>query len=547
MGDLWTAYVGGDPPYGGLAPFFTHRPGDWASATKARDRAATEPLDAAAIRETVGANERWGVHPSVVERIAQLGLSETRVIATGQQAGLLGGPLLTLYKAIAAVRWAERLERDLGVPVVAVFWVASEDHDLDEVRSFRWRDAEDAWQEFTYRPAQHRPGMPIHDVAVEPVLRDDLEEIFARVRQSEFTAVLAERLDAIASEASDLEGFFVAILAWLLGERAPVFVSPRMRWVRRGAAALLDQELAQPGESSSRVIEAGNRLSALHFRPQLRRRPEQVNCFVHYEGLRHRITIGGGTLEITAPTGERWKVGTDRLRADLASEPDSFSLNVVTRPIVQDYLLPTLAYLAGPGEVGYFAQMRGVYELFDVPMPMLLPRPRVCLIEPRAERALARLGVAVEPAVAQSADRFEVLIEQASRQAPVEERLDAAQRRMNEAVEFIGSRVDLTDPAIARSFQKLTGMVETGLEKLAERQRRAALSANAEKMRAVAAVRELLWPDGLPQERALTIFFPFLNLFGECLVKRLAETIRLDATDIQPIVLSSLMGGQGKT
>jgi len=541
VSDLWTAYLSGDAR---LAPFFAHWPGDWASVVEARRQADTKPLDHAAVQEIAHANAQWGVASRVVDRAALLRLHDTRVIATGQQAGLLGGPLYTLYKAMAAVRWAERLERDLGVSVVPVFWVASEDDDFDEVRSFRWQDVNGAWLEYQYQPQHHQPGMPIYDIAVEPQLRDDLAEVFGGVRKTEFTADLSKRIGVIAAESPDLEAFFVRTLAWLLGERAPVFISPRMTWVRQGSARIVEREILQPGESSRRVIEFGERLRALGFDPGLHRRPEHVNCFLYENGLRHKILESDGQFEIIAPTGERHKIETTRLRSELAKNPAHFALNVVTRPIVQDFALPTLAYVAGPGEVGYFAQMRGVYEHFGVTMPMILPRPQVCLIEPRVERALAKLGVTIEPAVIQSADKFGALVQGAPRQTPVEEQLAAARQRMNEALGFVGSQMDLANPAVARSFEKLQGMMKTGFEKLVERQREAALSRDTEMERAFATARDSLWPGGLPQERALTIFFPFLNLFGTRLIEQLIEAITLDATGIQPIILSSLMAGE---
>lgn len=544
MSDLWTAYLNHDP---GLAPFFTHPPGDWASVVEARRRMGARPLDHEAIDEIARANAQWGVAPCVVERAFLLGRNETVVIATGQQAGLLGGPLYTSYKAIAAVRWAERLERDLGISIVPIFWVASDDDDLDEVRSFRWQNAEGKWGEYGYQPAQHRPGMPVYDVPIEPKLRDDLAQVFAQLHQTEFTADLAQRINAIAAEANDLEAFFIRILAWLLGERAPLFISPRMSWVRRSSAVIIERELGEAGESSRRIIEAGNRLRALGFHPGLHRRPQHVNCFVLDGGLRHKILATGERFEVIAPTGGRRATDAAQLRSELASNPARFSPNVVTRPIVQDLALPTLAYVAGPGEVSYFAQMRGVYEMFGIPMPIILPRPQVCLIEPRVERALAKLGVAVERVAASSPEQFDTLVRNATRPSATKGQLDVAQQRMNEALEFVGSQADLSDPAVARSYERLRNAVRIGLEKLASRQRERSLSHDTRMERAFTTARESLWPAGLPQERGLTIFLPFLNLFGTQLILRLAEAIRLDAKDVQPIVLSLLMAGKGKS
>lgn len=543
MSDLWTAYASSDPR---LAPFFAHRLGDWASVVETRRRTPAKPLNEAAVEELRRANAQWGVASRVVERAALLASPDTRVIATGQQAGLLGGPLYTLYKTMAVVRWADRIERDLGLPVLPVFWVASEDDDFDEIRSFRWQDAEGRQKEYRYLPSDLRPGTPIHDIPIEPHLRNDLAQIFSQVRPTEFTADLAKRVGDIAAAAHDLETFFIHILAWLLADRAPLFVSPRMSWVRQGATTLIERELTRPGESSHCIIETGKRLRDLGFPPQVSRRPGHINCFFYRDGLRHKVFVNDERMETIEPTGKRRTADAAQLQAQLTSNPASFGFNVVTRSIAQDYLLPTLAYVAGPGEMAYLAQMRGVYEFFGATMPMILPRPQVCLVEPRVERALSKIGLSAELTVVCPAGQIDSLLQHAHRQSPMEERLTAARVHLSEALAFIGSQVDLSDPAVARAFGKLQDAAITGVRKLAERQRSASLAHDAETAGAATTIRDLLWPDGLRQERALTVFFPFLNLFGTPLVQRLMEAIRLDASGVQPIVLSSLMSGERK-
>jgi bacillithiol biosynthesis cysteine-adding enzyme BshC len=539
MNKLWEAYRSGD---GAVLSLFGPRPGDWLAAMRARQRAGFGPLDGAAVDEITAANMQWGVARSVVQRIEQLRRPEARVVVTGQQPGLLAGPLYTLYKAIGAVRWAERIERQFGIPVLPVFWVASEDHDFEEVRSFRWRDAEDVWQTFSYSPQAYRPGLSIHDVPVEPSLIEALADVFGRVRATEFTEPLRERLTAIAAESGDLESMFVRILAWLLGERAPIFVTPRMRFVREGTAPILDRELAEPGETSRRVIDAGRRLAEMGFEPSLFRRPEDVNCFVYRDGLRHKIVKSDGGFDLIDPSDNRRATGPGELRADLARCADCFSLNVVVRPVGQDRVLPTLAYVAGPGEVSYLAQLRGVYEFFGVPMPMILPRPLAMLVEPRVERALAKLDSSIQNAVGlDSAEEFERLVVSESQESAAAQRLEAARRRMDEAVEFVRGQIEASDPAVGRSFEKLKETVRTALEKLTERQQRAALARDAERVRSIATVRDSFWPEGILQERAVTVFFPFLNLFGLDLNAVLFEAVDIEAAGMQPLVLGSLL------
>ncbi|MCX8037203.1 MAG: bacillithiol biosynthesis cysteine-adding enzyme BshC [Candidatus Sumerlaeia bacterium] len=537
---IWTAYLARDER---LGDFFLHLPGDWDSAEALRQTRPAYPLDPSALDQLRAAHAAWGVSSHASQRIDRLADPAARVIATGQQAGLLGGPLFTLYKALAAVRWAERLERERRVPVVPVFWVASEDADFDEVRSFRWPDTDGRWQRYEYHASGHRSGMPVHDIPVEPHLATDVADVFGHTRQTAFTAELREQTCALITSSDTLETLFVRTLAWLLGDRTPVFVSPRMAWVRRGAARLLARELAEPGESSRRIVAAGEQLASRGLAPSLHRRPEHVNAFVLRNGLRHKILFRDGAFEIIAPCGTRERIEPARLRAELECDPACFGLNVATRPIVQDALLPTLATVAGPGEIAYFAQLREVYSFFDVPMPVILPRPQLCLIEPRVERALGRLHIALEAlalTLGESPAAFDALAQGAVEPWDVEQALRDIRKQMSEAVEFAAAGVDRSDPAVARALERLRDSVALGVDKLAERQRHAAAARDQDLRRAVETARTALWPDGLMQERALTVFFPFLNLFGRSLIERLNEAVAIDQPAIQLIVLSAL-------
>jgi bacillithiol biosynthesis cysteine-adding enzyme BshC len=379
---------------------------------------------------------------------------------------------------------------------------------------------------------------------VLPQFCEDLANIFAQSRQTEFTHALAERTIGIAEESGDLEAFFVRLFTWLMGDRAPVFISPRMEWVKQRAAALLERELAQPGETTRRVMETAERLKNAGFRPGLHRYEDHVNCFVHRDGLRHGIRVAGDSFEVAPPHGESRRIEADGLRAELAESPSQFSPNVVTRPVVRDALLPTVAYVAGPGEVGYLAQLKRVYEYFDAAMPAILARPGACLVEPRIERALGKLGLPPQSAAVESDDELAERLEHAPAMAETEKRLDEARARLDGAVEFAASRVDASDPAVAKASKKLAHAVQTGFEKLAERQRRLTLKRDKDKAAAAATARDLLWPDGHPQERSVTIFFPFLNLLGTRIIDRLFDALNLEAHGTQPIVLSSLMEEQ---
>lgn len=526
-----------------VAPFFAHRAGDWKAVDAARERRPVPPLDADAVEELLQANREWGV--ADFERAEHLKSPETRVVMTGQQPGLLGGPMFTMYKAIAAVRWAERIERERGAPTVPMFWVASEDHDFDEIRWLRWLDSEGNWRRYEYDANMHQAGLSVHDVPVGAELQDDLLTIIDETRQTEFTPDIRDWLSDLVAKSFDLESLFVRVLSGLLGERVPLFVSPRMRWVRERARPVLEREIGNPGESTRQVIEAGERLKDQGFEAAIHRKPDDVNAFLYRDRLRCKITREGGRFAITKPSGDRGTETRENLCAELKTAPGNFSLNVVTRPIVSDAILPTLAYVAGPGEVAYLAQLRSTYEFFDVEPSMILPRPQASLLEPRVERALAKIGLDASVASFETDAEFADAAEKAVGANDSESELQEAREKLVSDLEELKAAVDVSEPSVARAFEKLSQATELGIEKLFERHRHALLSRNETIQRAVETVRDSLWPDGVLQERAVTMFFPFLNLFGKGLALRLFDAIDIDRAGVQPISISSILS-EGK-
>lgn len=474
------------------------------------------PLAAPELDELVEANRYWGNPEAALDNARSLGDSSTHCVLVGQQPGLLLGPLFTVYKALGAVRLAAELTAKTGAPVVPVFWIAAEDHDFAEVSDLAYFNSSGALCSRLLQPEQPPDGRSIFAVPAAKAMVDYLWELQSEIRQTEFTADLFERLQAAATASLNLETFFARLMAGLFGSRGLILASPRMKFIRQRGAEIVRQELAHAGESSRLIIEAGGADGLLH------RRPEDVNVF-HYDAdwRRGKIVMDGGNFLVGA--GQK-PMEREALLEQLALEPEKFSYNVATRPVVQDAVFPTAACLAGPAEVQYLAQLKGVYRFFGVEQPAIVRRPSAVLIEPRVLRALQKLGLTAQEFLSMSS---EVAQERMAERADggTLAVVSTAASEVEGILTRLKDRLPLTDPAVAKGLEQLSSSSTVGFAKLRERLGRNFTQSDQQRLSRLQAIEEAVRPFGKRQERVLNIWFPFLNQLGPGLLEKLDEEL----------------------
>ena len=336
-------------------------------------------------------NRRVGAGPAALERARSLALPEAVAVVAGQQAGLGTGPLLTVYKAASAVATAARLESLLGVPVVPVFWVASEDHDFEEVRWLAGTDSSGAL--LTLRlPDPPVRGSPVGDVALSREAREVVAGI-GHLLEGPHSALVASWLREDAAASSSLVELFCRLMARLFARRGLVLLDPMLPSLKRAAGPVLLQALERGPRLAEACARAGGAVREAGYEPGLDVDPSHACIFRRVNGRRTALLWGDGGLRNRDGT-LRWTV--DDLRRDLVRDPEDFSPGAVLRPVVQEFLVPTLCTVSGRGEVAYLAQMREVYRLFGLQMPVVRPRLSLTVVEPSDREAMVRYGVRFE-------------------------------------------------------------------------------------------------------------------------------------------------------
>jgi bacillithiol synthase len=371
--------------HGRVSAFFQHQPDleNILKVARALDYpAARRAAVAAVLRQQ---NELLGAAPATFANLSRLEKGAVAVVS-GQQVGLFSGPGYAVYKAIAAVRIAKDLTEQ-GVDAVPVFWMATEDHDLDEVRRTSFFN-DGKLIEFEL-PQGAGNGAPVGRVPLGAEV-EALQQAAVTLlggEQGELATLLNECYRAEETYGSA----FGKLFARLLKHAGLILLDPLDLRLHGLAQPLFSRAVEERDAIDEALLQRDKQLEQAGYAPQVKVTSRSTVLFhISREG-RQVITDGEGKFQ----SGERTWNKQELLDA-VRSEPENFSPNALFRPVVQDFLLPTVAYIGGPSEISYFAQSEVLYRHLLGRMPVMLPRPGFTLIDAKAQRLLKQYNIDVE-------------------------------------------------------------------------------------------------------------------------------------------------------
>lgn len=442
-------------------------------------------------RVMLAQNAKLAASPARDANIAALA-SGAAAVVTGQQVGLFLGPLYTLYKAASAIVVARTLAAETGVPVVPVFWLQTEDHDLVEIATCEI--ASGAACEAVTVPVDASNRVSIAHLPLPAAIDEALARVAQLLGDGPNASMHLERLRQHYRVGARWSEAFAGLLAELFAPEGLVVIDPRDAVL----AAAVAPVHARAVEDAAGIAEA---LLARCQELERAGRPVPVHVrdaaplsFFHPQGAQGpRVRLDAGLREVG---GERVH---DRraLLAALAADPLCFSTSALLRPIIQDTLLPTAAYIGGPAEVAYCAQLPPLYRAFDRVPPMVIERGHFRIVDERARRLLARLGLSVAQLERTSEADVLATLRGPATSAAAERLL----RPFMAAHDELAS--ELRDPAAAEALAKTRGSVERSIQRFAAKLERVAAYQDADLVDAVRRARAWLAPDGELQERRL--------------------------------------------
>ncbi len=519
----WIRRLAADYAYNfpAVEPFFSGDPTQkaaWADAIR-RTQAHTRRRDQIA-QILAGQQDRRGAPAPARESTRKLADGRTVAVLTGQQAGLFGGPLFTLLKALTALKLADQVTREHGVPAVAIFWIDAEDHDWDEVRSCTVFDTNLTPRNIALAGRHATDHAPVATIQLDHTITTALDELEQLLPLSEFRPAILADLRACYTEGRGMADAFGHWMERVLGDRGLIVYDASDPASKPIARDVFISELSHPGETARLAAAAGANLVSKGYHSQVHAHDDGLALF-HLSGGRRAIRQQGGQFVV----GEN-SFTPATLVQEAADTPSSFSPNVLLRPIVQDTLFPTICYVAGPNELAYLGQLRGIYERFGIPMPLMYPRASATLLDSAAMRFLAKYGLPLEALQPQDESALNQLLES---QIPPE--VDAsftnAAQAIDASLQSIVESIPALDPTLEGAARSTLARMQHDLQSLRNKMIQAAKRRDETLRRQYIRTRALAFPDGHAQERTIG-FVSFLNQYGPALVDRLEQELPLD-------------------
>lgn len=518
--------------YEAVAGFYAGDFRDPAARRAAAERAAAYDRDREALVEILHEqNDNWGADETTRQHIDQLLGPEAVAVVTGQQVGLLTGPLYTILKTITALELTGQLAEETGRPVVPVFWVEGEDHDFGEIASthlLHRNDLVTVRYDAPEAPANGNLGA-VGRLVLGDGIHEVLDEVDDALPPSDFKPDVMARVREAYQPGTTLEDAFTRLMRALFPDAGLVFINPDDARLKAMARPLFRRDIEDYETPVARVREASEALSEA-YHAQVHARP--TNLFMLDDTGRHPIDAGD---EGYALRGTDRRFTKEDLLAKLDEAPEQFSPNVVLRPLMQDLLLPTAAYVAGPGEMSYFAQYKGVYEWAGVPMPIIYPRATVSLVESKVQKVLDKYSLGVSD-MAEDVDALFQRVVMQEMEVDVEEVFSDAMRHVHQAINDVKPIVEDVDRTLVKSAEATRAALMEQMNDLKSRVVRAEKRQHDEVRDQLAKARINLRPSGTLQERKLSVLY-YLNKYSPALIDDLRTALSLDTTAHQVVEL----------
>ncbi len=492
------------------------------------------PVDRKTLTEALRRqNSAFGVAPKALQRLEQFLLPNTFAVVTGQQAGLFGGPMYTVFKAMTAIKLAERLKTKLPeFNFVPVFWVEGEDHDFAEMNNIAVMDAEAKLTTIEYLPGGEVPQRnlgPIGELVFDGAVEQSFEHLAVALQKTEFSDGLLKQLRECYRKGRTFNQGFVSWMNAMFGDYGLVYLSSNDRELKRLLSPLFLKEITEFPAISQTVIA---RSAELEEKYHAQIKPKSINLFLFHKGGRYLIEPREHDFSLK---GTRHFLSKEDLLRIAQESPELLSPNVVLRPIAQDMLFPTVVYVAGPSEVAYHAQLAPLYGSLGVPQPVLYPRASASFVEERLERAMEKYHLPLAAFFDDANELTARVLEQIS-DVKLEELFSKTTKAVHDAVNELKFGLNEVDPTLLGALDTARSKVDINIGVLKEKALAAQKRRNETALRQIERAVSGLLPHGHLQEREVSILY-FMNKYGPELIKWLIGELEIEGFKHQLLML----------
>lgn len=478
-------------------------------------------------------NSRLGASEQTLANISKLRDKKTVAVVTGQQAGLFTGPLYTIYKALSAIKLSCCLN-DRGVAAVPVFWMATEDHDFEEVASVELISFDCHLKSVSAAKEIHKPSTEVGNVVLDDSINETLSEFYKLLPDTEFITDLKTLVEESYKPGIGYGEAFGRMMTLLLGEYGLIFLDPRDEKLKVLAAPLYSKAAKTAPEIANALAVRSKELEVSGYHAQVLVTEDSFPLFYHTEdGERFAMTrTGEGKYKV--------KDGADEFTVDELAElalrqPNRFSPNVTLRAVVQDYLLPTIAYYGGSAEIAYFAQTAEVYRLLERYVTTILPRASLTMVERHTWRTLNRYDMKLEDLFA-GYDAVMSRVVEEHLGAETAKAFDRADENFAKELDSLQEELKKIDPTLAEALETGRKKINHQLHGLRTRFHKSQLKRDEASHRQIERAITALYPNKALQERHISIV-SLLARHGQYVIRWINDAMSLETKDHQIVYL----------
>jgi len=478
-------------------------------------------------------NTAWGAGAETLKNIQLLRDDDAVAVVSGQQAGLFSGPLYTIYKALSAVKLAGCLTQR-KTKAVPVFWIATEDHDFPEVAKAEFIGRDCRLASVDVSSQLHREGQPVGRVVIDDSINGVLDKLFELLPVSEFTPDLEALLRDAWRPGRGYGEAFARMMTSLLGQHGLILLDPLDPRLKTLAAPLYARAALRAHEIATAIEVRSRRLVEAGYHAQVTASENSFPLFLHDDdGARHAMTRSPDGKYTTKRKDESFTA--EELSEMALAQPERFSPNVTLRAVVQDYLLPTIAYYGGAAEVAYFAQTGEVYRLLDRPITPILPRSSLTMIESHTGRVLERYGLSLVDLFAGPENVSKRVVEE-HLGADTAKSFASTEDAVNSQLDTLREQLRGVDPTLADALETGRRKINHQLEGLRTRFHRAQMSRDEAAQRQLLRAFEQLYPNKNLQERHINIT-SLLARHGRYVIDWIYNAINIGSDEHQIVYL----------
>lgn len=464
---------------------------------------------------------------NIKSNIEKLSKPDSLVVFSGQQVGIYLGPMYTVIKALTSYKLAKKLETALNRPVVPCFWMATDDHDFEEIKTMKLMDRNGDCHESSYEPSSLDSDIPMADVILDDSIEEFRSSLSEHLIETEFSSSIKEILKNRYKSGSSVSSAFAGLFADFLGDFGIIPVDPNYPGMKKLFAPVFRQEIENYKKIFDLFETASQELLDAGYHRQVHKSGESLNLFFNEKG-RANIVHENGEFHLD---GRDKSFSKEQLLEKLESEPEKFSPNVCLRPVAQCSAFPTICQIVGPSEAAYYAQIRPIFNYLNVPWPVIKPRMFATIVEPHIRKTIDKLNIDFA-SLYNDTDREISKVIKENFPSEIESRAESIRDEIKKPLKELSVSLEDKDPESFQAIEHSLKRLDQELNHLYKRLFAAHKKRHDTAIGQVKRAANFLFPQGKFQERIVSPVY-FANKFGPDIFKRLEEKLNIDSVDHQ--------------